>query len=82
MATPASPSLPIRKEIADAIVKRLVVHHMPQRELAALLGMTQARLNALLTGKLEQFSVDALIALATKVGLNVRVTVTRPYSRT
>lgn len=81
MATAALPSLPIRKEVADAIVRRLSVIDLPQRQLAAMLGMTQARLNALLTGKLEQFSVDALIALAAKIGLNVRVTVTRPYNK-
>lgn len=81
MATSASPSLPIRKEIADAIIKRLAGLEMPQRKLATMHGMTQARLNALLRGKLEQFSVDALIALAAKVGLNVRVRVTRPYNR-
>ena len=83
MRIPASPtpSFPIRYQIAEAIIKRLTAHDMSQRELAVMLGITQARLNALLTGKLEQFSVDALIALAMKLELNVRVTVTRPYSR-
>ncbi len=80
-ATPPLRSLAIRKQVADATISRLSALDMPQRRLAAMLGITQARLNALLTGKLEQFSVDALIALATKAGLNVRVTVTRPYRR-
>ncbi len=63
----------IRREIAEATVRRLSTLGLPQRRLAAhrfaaMLGLTQARLNALLTGRLAQFGADALIALATKRG--------------
>ena len=87
-ATPLPPTadptlllLALREEIADATVSRLSALDLPQRTLAAMLGITQARLNALFTGKLEQFSLDGLVALASRAGLNVRVTVARPYRR-
>lgn len=48
---------------------------MTQGESAKLLGMTQPRLNALLKGKLSQFSLDALVNIATRAGLNVRLVV-------
>ena len=74
--------LDIRRQMAAAICKHLAdAATLPQRELAAELGMTQARLNALLRGKVEHISADALITLALNLGLNVRVGITRPYVR-
>jgi predicted XRE-type DNA-binding protein len=45
---------------------------MTQGECAKLLGLTQPRLNALLKGRLGQFSLDALVNIASRAGLNVR----------
>ena len=48
---------------------------MTQGESAKLLGLTQPRLNALLKGRLSQFSLDALVNIASRAGLNVRLVV-------
>ena len=48
---------------------------LTQAECAKLLGLTQPRLNALLKGRLHQFSLDALVNIATRAGLNVRLVV-------
>jgi predicted XRE-type DNA-binding protein len=48
---------------------------LTQGECAKLLGLTQPRLNALLKGKLSQFSLDALVNIASRAGLNVRLVV-------
>ena len=48
---------------------------LTQAECAKLLGLTQPRLNALLKGKLSQFSLDALVNIASRAGLNVRLVV-------
>ncbi len=48
---------------------------MTQREVAKLLGLTQPRLNALLKGRLSQFSLDALVNIASRAGMNVRLVV-------
>lgn len=48
---------------------------LTQSDCARLLGLTQPRLNALLKGKLSQFSLDALVNIASRAGLNVRLVV-------
>ena len=44
----------------------------------ARLGLTQRRLNALLKGKINQFSLDARVNAATRAGLQVDLLVTAP----
>ena len=46
-----------------------------QAEKAEVLGITQPRLNDLLKGRVDKFSLDALVALAPKAGLRVNVNV-------
>ncbi len=67
-------------------MKALVAHlpeggDMTQAEQADMLGITRARLHALKKGRVEQFSLDALVELALRLGLNVRMSMTRPYER-
>ena len=44
-----------------------------QREAAKMLGVTQPRLNDLLQGKIQKFSIDALVKMLSKVGIHVDV---------
>ncbi|MCY4131722.1 MAG: XRE family transcriptional regulator [Nitrospira sp.] len=46
-----------------------------QAEKAEALGITQPRLNDLLKGRIDKFSLDALVSLAQKAGLRVNVNV-------
>lgn len=46
-----------------------------QAEKAKVLGITQPRLNDLLKDRIDKFSLDALVTLATKAGLRVNVNV-------
>ena len=46
-----------------------------QAEKAEALGITQPRLNDLLKGRVDKFSLDALVSLAQKAGLRVNVNV-------
>ncbi|MEO8667146.1 MAG: XRE family transcriptional regulator [Bauldia sp.] len=48
-----------------------------QAEAAKKLGITQPRLNDLVRGRIDKFSLDALMNLATDAGLSVRVQVNR-----
>jgi predicted XRE-type DNA-binding protein len=50
---------------------------MTQAAAAKVLGITQPRLNALLKGKIGQFSLDALVNIANRAGLNVRLVITK-----
>src|ERR1700704_5455325 len=46
-----------------------------QAQAARRLGITQPRLNDLLKGKINKFSLDTLLTLATRAGLKVRIDV-------
>jgi predicted XRE-type DNA-binding protein len=48
---------------------------MTQAVAAKSLGLTQPRLNALLKGKINLFSLDALVTIASRAGLSVRLVV-------
>lgn len=48
---------------------------MTQGAAAKALGITQPRLNALLKGKIGLFSLDALVNIASRAGLNVRLVI-------
>ena len=48
---------------------------LTQAGAAKVLGLTQPRLNALLKGKIQLFSLDALVNIACKAGLNVRLVI-------
>jgi predicted XRE-type DNA-binding protein len=45
---------------------------------AKRLGLTQPRMNDLMRGRINKFSLDALINLAARAGLSVRVEIIRP----
>lgn len=48
---------------------------MTQKEAARLLGITQPRLNLLLKRKIELFSLDALVNMVARAGMQVKLTV-------
>jgi len=48
---------------------------MSHKEAAKLLGITQPRLNLLLKRKIELFSLDALVNMVTRAGMQVKLTV-------
>jgi len=66
-------SLRLREELAIAIRNVVEGWSQSQARAAARLGVTQPRLNDLLRGRLDKFSVDALIALAERAGLSVEM---------
>ena len=66
---------------------KTVVAHLPDGEgmtetgKAQMLCITRPRLHALKSRRVEQFSLDALVALAVRLGLTVRMSMTRQYRR-
>jgi predicted XRE-type DNA-binding protein len=72
--TPAeSASLTMRAELLIAIDHQVRSWALTQAEATRRLGATQPRLNDLLRGKIDKFSLDALIDLAARAGLSVRM---------
>ena len=66
-------NLKLRSELMMCIEDYYRQRGMTQAAAAKALGITQSRLNALLKGKIGLFSLDALVNIASRVGLNVRL---------
>jgi predicted XRE-type DNA-binding protein len=70
-------NLKLRSELMMCIDDFYKKGGMTQAKAAKLLGLTTPRLNALLKGKIDLFSLDALVNIATRAGLSVRLVVKR-----
>jgi predicted XRE-type DNA-binding protein len=68
-------NLIMRAELMIKIEQFVGKSGMTQKEAARLLGITQSRLNLLLKRKIELFSLDALVNMVARAGMQVRLTV-------
>ena len=66
-------SMTMRASLLIAVDQRVRSWNITQAVAARRLGVTQPRLNDLLRGKVDKFSLDTLIDLATRAGLSVRI---------
>ena len=69
----SSPNKQKRLSLMTALQKLIQEREGTQAEIAATLGITQPRLNDLLKNRIDKFSMDALVTLASKAGLRVGV---------
>jgi predicted XRE-type DNA-binding protein len=69
----AAANMRIRSELMVAVQEVVAGWGLTQVEAARRLDVTQPRLNDLLRGHIGRFSLDALIVLAERAGLSVRV---------
>ena len=67
----------LRSELIIAVQETVAGWGLTQAEAASRLEVTQPRLNDLLRGRIGKFSLDALILLAERAGLSVRVQIER-----
>src|SRR3954463_3317400 len=70
-----------RAEMMIAIRETLSTWGLTQAATAKRLGLTQPRLNDLLRGRINKFSLDALVNIAMAAGLEVRVAVVKAAQR-
>jgi predicted XRE-type DNA-binding protein len=76
--TPAeAAAMKARADLAMAIRKIVDDWDSTQAVAAKKLGITQPRLNDLLRGRIDKFSLDALMSIAAQAGLSVRLKVVR-----
>lgn len=71
----AAESMKARATIMVPLQKAVRKWDLSQSEAAERLGISQPRLNNLLQGKIDKFSLDALVDLAFRAGLKVSVAV-------
>jgi predicted XRE-type DNA-binding protein len=66
-----------RAELMMAIRKVIDGWRITQAEAAKRLGVTQPRLNDLVRGRINKFSLDALVDLAARTGYTVQMKIVR-----
>ena len=69
-------NMKLRSSLMIAISGAVSAWNATQTDAARRLGVTQPRLNDLLRGRVGKFSLDALVALAARAGLSVRMEIT------
>lgn len=62
-----------RADLLLAIRERIRAWDLSQDKAATRLGLTRPRLNDLMRGKLDKFSLDALVNIASAAGLVLRI---------
>jgi len=65
-------------DLMIAIQQAIAGGGLTQVEAAKRLAVTQPRLNDLLRGRIGKFSLDALVELASRAGLALRIEISRP----
>jgi len=70
-------NMKLRSELMIAIHETVKSWKTTQAKAAKRLGITQPRLNDLMRGRINKFSLDALMNLAVQSGLSVRIEVAR-----
>ncbi|AOF83282.1 helix-turn-helix domain protein [Methyloversatilis sp. RAC08] len=73
--------LALRSELMHAIRKYVADSDQTQQRAARLMGVTQPRLNMLLKGKINEFSLDALVSMLAKAGMRVEMKVKKAPAR-
>ena len=68
-----SANLTARADLIIAIRRRVSEWGLPQKDAALRLGLTRPRLNDLMRGKIDKFSLDALANISEAAGFSLRV---------
>lgn len=68
-------SMKLRAELANEIIERMHGRKLTQAKAAELIGITQPRVSDLMRGRLDLFSLDALVDIADRIGLRTRMVV-------
>ena len=74
----AAVNMKARADLVIAIREVVESWKVTQAKAAKRLGVNQPRMNDLVRGRIDKFSLDALMKLACRAGLAVRVEVVRP----
>lgn len=68
-------NLLLRTDLMIKIEQLIKKSGLIQSEAAKVLGITQPRVNDLLKGHIEKFSLDALVNMVARAGMEVKMTV-------
>jgi len=74
-STEAAANMRVRAELMIEVQRHVSASELTQAQAAKQLGITQPRLNDLLRGRIDKFSLDALVNMLARVGKQVSVKV-------
>ena len=74
-------SMRARAELLTALQAWVKLSGRTQAEAARLFGITQPRMSDLMRGKIDLFSLSALMDMATAAGLEPRIAIKKPRTR-
>lgn len=77
----AAASMRLRAKLMTEIQKYAQKNGASQTEVANTLGVTQPRLNDLLRGRIDKFSLDALVNMIARTGRGVELAIVPKKSR-
>ena len=69
--------LRIRSALMATLRQVIEAKRLTQAQAAALLGVTQPRISDLVRGKIDLFSIDTLVDMLSRAGLQVEIRVTK-----
>jgi predicted XRE-type DNA-binding protein len=70
-------NLRLRSDLMIRIEKLIVARGLTQKKAARLMGVTQPRISDLVRGRMDRFSIDSLVEMLGRAGLEVHVTTRR-----
>ena len=70
-------NLRLRSELMIRVEKLIDSEGLTQKEAAKLLGVTQPRISDVVRGRIDRFSIDSLVRMLGRAGLEVRLTTRR-----
>jgi predicted XRE-type DNA-binding protein len=69
--------LQIRADLMIEVTKLIDARRLTQAKAAELFGVTQPRISDLVRGKIDRFSIDTLVGMLGRAGVDVRFTTRR-----
>jgi predicted XRE-type DNA-binding protein len=66
-------NMTMRSDLMIALQRRIEDWQLTQTQAARRLAITQPRLNDLLRGRINKFSLDTLVSLANRAGIRLRL---------
>ena len=79
-SAPEAANLRVRADLMIELIRIVRSRKLTQASAANLFGVTQPRVSDVMTGKVDRFSIDALVEMLARAGRRVEV-VTRPSRR-
>lgn len=72
-----SAQMTIRSDLLIALRRRIGTWKVSRARAARRLRVTQSRLSELLSGRIAKFNIDALVELAIRAGIGIRLRIDR-----